>query len=552
MAIVPKLLERTPNPADRTLRGDVLGGTVAGIVALPLMLAFGEASGAGPIAGVWGAIIVGFVAAFLGGTPTMVSGPTGPMIVVFAGVFDSVDGEASLVFPAVVVAGLLQIVFGVLGLGRYIKLVPYPVISGFMSGIGVIIIALQLSRLVGSQPEGSGTLAAIQAIPGAMGSPSVPATILGVITLAIVFFWPSKLAQFIPGALIALIVGTVAASQIGYFADVPKIGEIPLGLPDFTLPSFSSETIGVVLEGAVILAILGSIDTLLTSLIADNLTQTRHASDRELAGQGVGNALAGLFGAMPGAGATSTTVVSMRSGGRGRVAGATHAVVLAAIVLVAGPVAESIPHAVLAGILIKVGIDILDVGYLRRAHRGPRLDLVLMVVVLVMTVLVDLITAVAVGVVLAAMGFIKRLADQQLDNFDAEVASFSDEEQRMLDEAGGRIVVIRFDGPLSFGAAADLGHEARERMGDETGAIVVDCGRLGFVDMSAILAIETILDEASKSRTSVFICRMNNEVQQALTQVDVPEHFSFDDRQSAIAAASFALSGPHANDVSST
>jgi len=537
-----RLLEQTPNPSDRTLRGDVLGGSVAGIVALPLMLAFGEASGAGPIAGVWGAIIVGFVAAFLGGTPAMVSGPTGPMIVVFAGVFDSVDGEASLVFPAVVVAGLLQVVFAVLGLGRYIKLVPYPVISGFMSGIGAIIIALQLSRLVGSRPEGSGTLAAIEAIPSALGSPNTPATVLGVFTLAIVFFWPSKLAQYVPSALIALVIGTVAASQIGWFGDVPKIGDIPLGLPDFTFPSFSSDTLTVVLEGAVILAILGSIDTLLTSLIADNLTQTRHASDRELAGQGVGNALAGLFGAMPGAGATSTTVVSMRSGGRGRVAGATHAVVLAVIVLVAGPLAESIPHSVLAGILIKVGIDILDVGYLRRAHRGPRLDLVLMVTVLVMTVLVDLITAVAVGVVLAALGFVKRLADQQLENFDPHEASFSDEEKQLLDEANGRIVVIRFDGPLSFGAAADLGHEARERMHGETGAIVVDCGRLGFVDMSAILAIETILDEAGKSRTSVFICRMNEQVQEALNRVDVPEHFSFEDRRSAIEAASVAVS----------
>lgn len=547
LSVFTKLSETTPNPSDRTLKGDVLGGTVAGIVALPLMLAFGEASGAGPIAGVWGAIIVGFVAAFLGGTPTMVSGPTGPMIVVFAGVFDSVDGEVSLVFPAVVVAGLLQIVFGVLGLGRYIKLVPYPVISGFMSGIGVIIIALQISRLVGSQPEGSGTLAAIEAIPGALGSPNGPATALGLVTLAIVFFWPQKLAQYIPGALIALVIGTIAASQVGWFADVPKIGEIPLGLPDFTLPSFNADTIGVVLEGAVILAILGSIDTLLTSLIADNLTQTRHASDRELAGQGVGNALAGLFGAMPGAGATSTTVVSMRSGGRGRIAGATHAVVLAAIVLVAGPVAESIPHAVLAGILIKVGIDILDVSYLRRAHRGPRLDLVLMVVVLVMTVLVDLITAVAVGVVLAALGFVKRLADQQLDNFDPASESFRDEELQLLEDADGRIVVIRFDGPLSFGAAADLGHEARERMHGDTGAIVVDCGRLGFVDMSAILAIETILDEASKSRTSVFVCRMNEEVQTALTRVDVPEHFSFEDRLSAIEAAHYAVKGRHAD-----
>ena len=540
MQFAKKLVERTPNPADRTLRGDILGGMVAGIVALPLMLALGDLSGVGPIAGVWGAIILGFIVAILGGTPSMVSVPTPPMIVAFAVVFQDVNSDPSLVFPAVVLAGLMQILFGVLGLGRYIKLVPYPVISGFMSGIGVILIIVQILPFLGLSTE-SGTRATIRAIPDAMGAVIGPAVVLGIVTLVILFLWPSRLGQYIPGALVAVVVGTLAATQIAFFEGVPAIGDIPLGFPELTLPGFSSDTIGIVFRGAVTLAVLGSIDTLLTSLIADNLTQTRHASDRELAGQGVGNAVAALFGAVPGAGATSITVVSMRSGGRGRLAAATHSIVLLIIVLVAGPVAELIPRAVLAGILIKVGLDILDTGYLRRAHRGPRLDLVLMVVVLFMTVFVDLITAVAVGVVLAAIGFVKRLADQQLENFDLDTELFNDEERTLLDNAGGRIVVIRFDGPLSFGAAADIGHEARERMHGETGAIVVDCGRLSFVDMSAILAIEAILDEASNSRTSVFICRMNEEVQTALTRVDVPEHFSFDDRQSAIEAASFAV-----------
>jgi len=527
------------DPSDRTVRGDLFGGAVAGIVALPLMLAFGEASGAGPIAGVWGAIILGLFAAVFGGTPAMVSGPTGPMIVVFAGVFASVDENVALVFPAVVVAGLLQIVFGFLGLGKYIKLVPFPVISGFMSGIGVIIIALQLSRLFGSQPDGGGTMAAIRAVGPAVTNLNLAATGLGLLALAITFFWPAKLQNYVPGALIALVVGTVAAQ----FADVPVIGDIPLGLPDFTVPGFSSDTITVVLEGAVILAILGSIDTLLTSLIADNLTQTRHQSDRELVGQGMGNAVAGLFGAMPGAGATSTTVVSMRSGGRGRLACATHSIVLAIVVLAAGPLAESIPHAVLAGILIKVGVDILDFDYLRRAHRGPRLDLVVMATVLVMTVLVDLIAAVAVGVVVAALGFVKRLADQQLANFDPTSLEHSPEEQQMLTEADGRIVVFRFDGPLSFGAAADLSHEARERMEGNVGAIVVDFSRMAFVDMSAIVAIETILEGAGKSRTSVYICRMNEQVHAALLSANVPEHFSFDTRAAAIEAAHYAVLG---------
>lgn len=228
---------------DRDLRGDIFGGITAGVVALPLALAFGEASGAGPIAGLWGAIILGFLAAVFGGTKTQVSGPTGPMIVVFAGIFDSLDGDLSLIFAAVVLAGLLQIAMGVLRLGRYINLVPYPVVSGFMSGIGVIIILLQASRLFGGEPEGGGTINAIRAIPTAVSETNSAALILAVVTLLIVFLWPAKLGKFVPGALAALIAGTVLGQII---TGAPLLGDIPTGFPEFVLqrsrraPSVSS------------------------------------------------------------------------------------------------------------------------------------------------------------------------------------------------------------------------------------------------------------------------------------------------------------------------
>ena len=484
------------------IRGDLLGGLTAGVVALPLALAFGEASGAGPIAGLWGAIFVGFFAALFGGTGSQVSGPTGPMIVVFAGVFASLSGDPALVFAAVVLAGLLQIVMGVLRLGQYIRLVPYPVVSGFMSGIGVIIIALQVSRLFGHEPSEPGTIPAIGAIPGAVADPVWPALAVGALSLGIVFTWPKAFGKWVPGALAALIIGTIASLIIG----VPReltLGDIPTGLPTFALPSFSGDAAFIIFEAAIILALLGAIDSLLTSLVADSMTGTRHKSNQELVGQGVGNTIAGLFGAIPGAGATMRTVVNIRSGGETRISGMTHALVLIAAALPLAGVASVIPHAVLAGILVKVGYDIIDWSYLRRAHKGPRWDLILMALVLGLTVFVDLITAVAAGVVLAALAFVKQMADIQLKAATQIAPDVENPKEReILDKADGKIMLFDFaGGPLSFGAAADLGHHVRERVSSGAKALILDFSRVPSIDLSAARAVETIACDRAQSRT---------------------------------------------------
>ena len=253
------------------LKGDIYGGLTAAVVALPLALAFGEASGAGPIAGLYGAIFVGFFAALLGGTPSQVSGPTGPMIVVFAGIYSALNGEPGLVFATVILAGILQIAFGVLKLGQYIRLVPYPVVSGFMTGIGCIIIALQASRLFGHEPIGTGTIPAISAIPSAIADPNGVALGLSVLTLIIVFKWPKNLGKFVPPPLAALIIGTVLSELI---VGAPILGDIPTGLPSFVMPTMEQETAMIVFEAALVLALLGSLDSLLTSLVADNMTRT--------------------------------------------------------------------------------------------------------------------------------------------------------------------------------------------------------------------------------------------------------------------------------------
>lgn len=514
MANVDAPRQRAPYFDTSNLRGDIYGGLTAGVVALPLALAFGEASGAGPIAGLWGAIFVGFFAALFGGTGSQVSGPTGPMVVVFAGVFASLSGNPALVFAAVVLAGILQILFGVFKLGQYIRLVPYPVVSGFMSGIGVIIIALQLSRLFGHEPDGGGTIPALTAIPGAVMDPNWTALIIGLLTLGIIFTWPKAWSKFVPGALAALIIGTLLSLVL---KGAPVLGDIPTGFPSFIVPSFTQDTFLIVLEAAFILAVLGAIDSLLTSLVADNMTRTRHNSDRELIGQGIGNTVAGLFGAIPGAGATMRTVVNIRTGGQTRISGMLHAVLLFAVVVSLAPLASQIPHAVLAGILVKVGYDILDISYLKRAHKGPRWDLALMVLVLGLTVFVDLITAVAVGVILAALAFVKKMADDQLTHFRVGDPKLdTEEEHELLARAKNRVMLFDFGGPLSFGAAADLGHHVRERVKEHTGAVVLDFSRVPFLDVSAARAVETIACDARQSGRTVYVTGMSEKIKSVL------------------------------------
>jgi len=495
------------------LRGDLFGGVTAGIVALPLALALGVASGLGPMAGMYGAICVGFCAAVFGGTPSQVSGPTGPMVVVVAALFAGLGGNLGLIFTTIMLAGILQIVFGVLRFGDYIRLVPYPVVSGFMSGIGCIIIILQIGRLLGGDPPG-GTLAALGYVPQALADINFNAVAIGVITVVAVFSWPSRWGRMLPAPLAALMLGTFCGFLL---PGAPVLGEIPSGLPSFHLPEFGRESIHLVIESAVILAVLGSIDSLLTSLVADNLTRTRHDSNRELIGQGIGNTLAGLLGGVAGAGATMRTVVNIRAGGRTSISGATHALLLLAIVLGLGPFAEQIPHAALAGILVKVGIDIIDWRYLRNAHRGPRWDLLLMFLVLGLTVFVDLITAVGVGVILASIAYVRQVGHAQIEALSSTPALLdSPEESALMERAKGRVMVFDFNGPLSFGAAADLGHHVRARTLRGAEILVVDFSRVPFIDVSAALAVETIACDAKAAGKQVYLSGTNPQIRGVL------------------------------------
>ena len=499
------------------VRGDITGGITAGVVALPLALALGVASGVGPMAGMYGAIAVGFFAALFGGTPSQISGPTGPMVVVLAGLFASLSGNVELIFTAVLLAGLFQILFGFLGIGNYIRLVPYPVISGFMSGIGAIIIILQIGRLLGHEPPG-GTLGALGYIPTALADINFATLALGIGTLVIAYKWPASLGKYVPGALAALIIGTIVSL---FITNVPILGDIPTGLPSLHLPTFESSTLLLVLEAAFILAILGAIDSLLTSLVADNMTRTRHDSSKELIGQGIGNTVAGLIGGIAGAGATMRTVVNIRSGGKERLSGMVHALVLLAVVLGLGPLASAIPHAVLAGILVKVGLDIIDWSYMKRAHTGPRWDFALMLLVLGLTVFVDLITAVGVGVVLAALAYVRQIAQLQIEELKKIPDTLNDpKENALLEKAKGKVSIFSFGGPLSFGAAADLGHHVREWVKPGSRVLILDFSRVPTMDVSASMAVETVTSDAKSSGRQLMVCGASDKIKEVLGNVN--------------------------------
>lgn len=507
------------------IRGDIYGGLTAAVVALPLALAFGVASGAGPIAGLYGAIAVGFFAAVFGGTPAQVSGPTGPMTVVMGAIVAAHSNNMAEAFAIVFLGGAFQVLLGALRVGRYVSYTPYSVVSGFMSGIGVIIILIQTLPFVGLPTSGGGPVDAIRAWPMAVRQIDLGPLAIASIALGIAIFWPSRLRTLLPSPLAALILGTLAALLL--FPEAPTIGTVPTGLPDIQLPLISPSTLPDIVQPALILALLGSIDSLLTSLVADSVTRTRHKSNRELIGQGIGNMVAGLIGGLPGAGATMRTVVNVRAGGRTPLSGALHAVILLALVLGLGPIAEIIPHAALAGILMKVGWDIIDWGYLKRIRRAPRDKVVVMFVTMGLTVFVDLVTAVGVGLILAGFATARWMEVEELKGVTAVAlpdheTPLSETEKDELAGFDGRVAAIMLRGRFSYASARELvqrtvpaaaGHEI----------VVFDFTDAAHMDTSAALAVEELFEIVRENARTVLVAGLSGQAAETLTGLGVLE-----------------------------
>lgn len=514
------------------LKGDVTGGLVAGVVALPLALAFGVQSGLGAIAGLYGAIAVGILAALFGGTTTQASGPTGPMTVVSAAlVASAIDAAGSLeqamgiILLSFLVGGALQIVFGLINIAGYIKYFPYPVISGFMSGVGLIIIILQIFPFVGLDSAKS-TLKVMADLPRLVSDFNWQALVLGLMTVAIYYLFP-KITKAVPSALVALITVSIFAFFIQW--NVPIIGEIPSGLPSLQLNglfSVDSSAYFLVLEYGMVLAVLGSIDSLLTSVIADNMTKTKHNSNRELIGQGIGNMVAALIGGIPGAGATKGTVVNINAGGKTRLSGALHGAFLLAVLLGLSSLAAFIPLAVLAGILIPIGFKIVDIKGLRHLKVVPKADGAVLLLVLLWTTFGSLIQAVGIGVTLAALLFMKKSSDIGEAGMQVGTLAGFDGEKPWQDEIDfhakfkEQIYIKHLYGPLFFGFTSHF-QEQIKKIGAHVKILIIRMDRVPYVDQSGIYALENaILDLALKDVKVVFT-GLQEQPRDLLASIDI-------------------------------
>jgi sulfate permease, SulP family len=574
-------------------KGDLFGGITAGIVALPLALAFGVSSGLGPSAGLYGAIFVSFFAALFGGTNTQISGPTAPMtavsMVVIAGIIAASGGDVSKALPAILtvflLAGLFQIVLGLIGLGKYIKYIPYPVVSGFMTAIGVIILLTQILPSLGYYPkedigfvsefkpyaeeiildnilkdeagegilvledfketinraehiteaqilkesqtlagkEASGVIGAIRVLPRALRHINWLELILALGTIFIIYGF-KRITKAVPSTLVALLV--MSGIAYGFGLDYRPIEEIPSGLPLPNIGIFTAFSFGSIspyIFTALTLALLGAIDSLLTSVVADNMTKTKHSPNKELIGQGVGNSVAAIFGGIPGAGATIRTVVNINAGGKTRLSGMMAGVLLFIILLSLGPVASQIPAAVLAGILITVGIGVMDYKGLKAIPNMPRAEVIIMLVVLVLSSVWNLVYAVGIGLVIASLMFMKKMGDLTAERSD--VKSLRDEKAwddeldfpKSLKE---EVVIKHIKGPLFFGSTSDFQQLAKQ-IPESASYVIIRMGRMQYVDQSGLYAMEDVLIDLVKEGKKVLLVNIIKQPRYMLERIDI-------------------------------
>jgi SulP family sulfate permease len=507
----------------KNFKGDFLGGLTAGIVTLPLALAFGLQSGLGAVSGLYCAIILGFIAIIVGGTPTLISTPTGPMTVVTTlaiaqaiAIAGSLEDAMGVILAIFLLTAVFQIFFGVIKIGSYVKYIPYPVLSGFMTGIGVILVLLEIYPFMGL-PSPKGIIKVFIGLPQVFSQLNPQALLLGGTSLFIIYFLPS-LTKSIPSSLVALVVGSLI-SFMGDFS-VPVIGDIPHGLPNFQLMhllNFDIHQAAFVLSSALTLGALGSIDTLLTSVVADQTTKTRHNSDRELIGQGLGNLTSAMFGGLPGAGTTMSTLVSIKAGGRTRLAGIISSLFLLAVLFGLGKLVQYVPIPVLAAILIAVGFDIIDYRGLKQLTKVNRAEGIILVAVLSMTVFVDLIEAVAVGMVLSCVIFMKKMGDigeEKVELFPLHKLKVMkpcnlQEEFILPREFADQVYIKTISGPVFFGFSYSL-QESIKKFPKAT-TIIFEMNRVPYIDQSAANVYEGVIQDLKKQNINVLLANIKGQ-----------------------------------------
>ena len=584
------------------IKGDAFGGITAGIVALPLALAFGVSSGLGPSAGLYGAIFISFFAALFGGTNTQISGPTAPMtavsMVIIAGIIAANDGDVNKALPSILMvfllAGLMQVGLGFLGLGKYIKYIPYPVVSGFMTAIGLIILLTQIQPTLGYAPkndieyvnqfktqgkevvlekllkdeageglmsavalskvadrasrisdesilaeaktlaakEASGTIGAIKTLPNALGNINFLELLLSLATIFIIYGF-KRITSAVPSTLVALIVVSSGAFFLGL--DYTPIEKIPEGLPVPQLEMFSSfsfSSISPYIITAFTLSLLGAIDSLLTSVVADNMTKTKHNSNKELVGQGIGNSIAAVFGGIPGAGATIRTVVNIQSGGKTRLSGMIAGILLLFILLALGPIASKIPAAVLSGILITVGIGVMDYKGLKAIPVLPKdvsvgpiklsSEVIIMLTVLLLSTFWDLIFAVGIGLLISCLMFMKLIGDSTAKRSNLE----SLKEDAWPDEKGfpvalkDEVYIKHIKGPLFFGYTSEF-QEILKKIPNSAKTVVFRLSRMQYMDQTGLYVMEDALKDLRARGINLIFIGLLDQPRYMMERIDI-------------------------------
>ncbi|EGQ8083541.1 SulP family inorganic anion transporter [Vibrio parahaemolyticus] len=543
---------------DINFKGDIFGGVTTAIISLPLALAFGVASGAGAEAGLWGAIMVGLFASLFGGSNTLISEPTGPMTVIMTAVLTSMMAKypetgMAMTFTVVMMAGAFQILLGTLKMGKYVTLMPYSVISGFMSGIGVILIILQLSPLLGHAAPTGGVLGTLSALPETISNLKFNELFLGLLTLGILFFFPKKYRKYVPAQLVALVAVTLLSVMLFDTEDIRRIGEIPAGLPSLVAPHIDPDMFVEMVIDALVLGTLGCIDTLLTAVIGDSLTRKEHDSDKELRGQGLANMISGLFGALPGAGATMGTVTNIQVGARSPLSGVVRALVLALVVLVAGGLTEPIPMAVLAGIAVYVGFNILDWSFIQRAHKVSFSGMAIMYGVMLLTVFVDLIVAVGLGVLVSNIMIIERLSREQarqvkaISDADEDDVPLTDSERGLLDRANGRVLFFYLSGPMIFSVSKAISRQHTSI--SDYDVMILDLTDVPMLDVTVGLALENAIKDALDARCEVYLLCPNQRTREQLEKFHVidlvPDNNMYQFRYEALNAAVAHVESDH-------
>ena len=504
-------------------KGDLFGGLTVAVVVLPLSIAFGVASGLGPNAGLYGAIAVGFFAAVFGGTSTQISAPTASMVVATAVIVASHAQNIFEVFLIVSMAGILQILLGLTGVGRYIQYTPRIVVSGFMSGIGVIIIAIQLLPLFGMSSVSGGALGNLRQLFDSVHSINFDALTIGAIALVISIFWPRKFGRFIPAPLLAMMVGTLVS--VLWLSDVPIVGHIFTGLPEIMLVSPSFSFLLHALEPALILALIGSVNSLLSSLVADTLTGTSHRPSRELIGQGIGNTISGLIGGLPGSGSVPGTVSNIRAGASTTVSGMSYPIMMTLILIGFIDWFEQIPLAALAGVLIKVGWDAIDIRIIRRMHLIQRTQLVILLLTFGITIFIDLLTAVVVGLIVSAMTHARIIERFELDSIVSAAILDSilfedDETMTDIDPYSTRTGLICLNGIISIASKTKLVNSTTEDIKDHE-VIIFDFSTTQFIEDDIALVIERLTEVAAHDNINIIMCGFSESIYKNMVALNV-------------------------------